>query len=692
MLLGIGAYRHVVLLWMLILSFEAYVSFDLWTSRQEVEWQAAQLATSYVRLVEEQASGSFQRTNILLRQASAIIGPAELRAVNRSADGALPDARRRAVEAALADLQRDGHGIVSMSMTDARGRVFASTMGTPPGSTLADRDYFQTLREGSADAPVVSQLVMGRLSGKWGIQVARALRTPDGGFAGMVVANLGLAEYLRPFYESLLLPAGAVVALRDLGHRTVVRYPGTEAALNKPVPTALVDQAFAAGITEGAFRRTSPVDGVPRLGSFRRLSQYPLYAVVGLADSEVMADWWKGFDRAVLFMVLVGAGGVLATAMLRRKELLEREIRINSDKLALALKAAHAGTWYWDPSTGRMEWSAEQTSLYGVSQPARTVAEWLALIHPDDRDRVAEEMQRTIARREVNYRSEFRVLGRDGSERWLAGIGTVVYDRDGRPLNAFGVHIDISAAKVAETQLKVIRDEALEAKGEAERACLARSKFLAAASHDLRQPVQSLLLLIEVLKIRLTDTPMQMVAGQMEQALDTLRLLLNSLLDMSKLDAGVVVPQVQEVDLGRLLGRLAEEYHVRAAHQGLELRLVPTSLCIVTDPTLLERLLRNLLENALRYTAKGRILMGCRRAGGGVRIEVMDTGMGIAPENHEAVFEEFHQVGDGNRDRQGLGLGLAIVRRLVTLLGGRIELRSALGRGARFSMVLPLAG
>jgi len=690
MSLGIGAYRHVALLWMFILSFDAYVCFDLWTSRGEAKRQALQLATSYVRLVEEQASGSFDRTNILLRQATGIVNAADLRAVNHGG-GRLDEGRRQAVELALQDLQREGHGIVSMSLTDAQGRVFANTVGTPPGSVLSDRDYFRILRDrGGTDAPVVSQVVMGRVSNKWGIQVARALRGPDGVFAGMVVANIGLSEYLQPFYQSLLLPGGAVVTLRDLNHRMMVRYPGVEGTMDKPVAAEEVDQAFAAGITEGHYRRVSPVDGVERSAAFRRLANYPLYAVVGLADHDMLANWNKGFNRALLFMVLVTAGGVLATTMLRRKELLEREVRVNNDKLALALKAAHAGTWFWDPPTGRLEWSAEQMALYGVQKPARTVDEWLMLIHPEDRDRVARELKQTVAQYDVNYRSEFRVLGADGRERWLAGIGSVFYDREGRALRAFGVHIDISAAKLAEAQLKAARDEALDAKGEAERACLARSKFLAAASHDLRQPVQSLLLLIEVMKIRLSGTPMEKVTTQMEHALDALRLLLNSLLDMSKLDAGVVVPEIAEVDLGQLIDRLADEYRVRAAHSGLELRVVHTSLRIVTDATLLERLLRNLLENALRYTTKGRILMGCRRVGTGARIEVLDTGIGIAPENHEAVFEEFHQVGNTNRDRsQGLGLGLAIVRRLVTLLGGRIELKSALGKGAHFSLVLP---
>ncbi|MBX9635665.1 MAG: HAMP domain-containing histidine kinase, partial [Magnetospirillum sp.] len=231
---------------------------------------------------------------------------------------------------------------------------------------------------------------------------------------------------------------------------------------------------------------------------------------------------------------------------------------------------------------------------------------------------------------------------------------------------------------------------ALEAKAEAERASLSRSKFLAAASHDLRQPVQSLLLLIEVMKIRLAGTPMEKVTGLMESALDALRLLLDSLLDISKLDAGVIAPSTEEVDLGALLDRLSEEYRVRAQDKGLDLRVVRTTLTLKTDATLLERLLRNLLENALRYTPQGRILLGCRRGAASARLEVVDTGIGIAREHHDAVFEEFHQVGNAARDRsQGLGLGLAIVRRLAGLLGGSVRVRSELNKGARFIVELP---
>ncbi|HXP96023.1 MAG TPA: hybrid sensor histidine kinase/response regulator, partial [Telmatospirillum sp.] len=221
---------------------------------------------------------------------------------------------------------------------------------------------------------------------------------------------------------------------------------------------------------------------------------------------------------------------------------------------------------------------------------------------------------------------------------------------------------------------------------------LSKSKFLAAASHDLRQPVQSLLLLIEVLKTRLAGSPVKKAVDQMEEAVNALRLLFDSMLDISRLDAGVIVPVLQTVSLDSLLGRLADEYRLRAEHLSLDFRLIPTSVHVRTDPVLIERVLRNLLENALRYCPSGRVLVGCRRKKKMVRIDVVDTGIGIAADHLDDIFEEFHQVANAARDRsQGLGLGLSIVKRIMRLLDGTVSVRSTLGRGSRFSITLPVA-
>jgi PAS domain S-box-containing protein len=257
------------------------------------------------------------------------------------------------------------------------------------------------------------------------------------------------------------------------------------------------------------------------------------------------------------------------------------------------------------------------------------------------------------------------------------------------PTSEGGVSVyfrDISVEKATEAEL-------VNAKAEAERANQAKSKFLAAASHDLRQPVQSLVLLLAVTE--------RQVAGQaktietvkmMRAAVDGLHGLLTSVLDISRLDAGVVAPVAESVDLGALVSRLATEYAQKAANMALELRSFPRRLHALTDPSLLARALRNLIENALRYTPNGGIVLGVRRRGESVRIDVIDTGIGIPADKQPEIFEEFHQLHNPGRNLEmGLGLGLAIASRLASLLGAQLEVASRVGRGSRFSLTLPLA-
>ncbi len=238
---------------------------------------------------------------------------------------------------------------------------------------------------------------------------------------------------------------------------------------------------------------------------------------------------------------------------------------------------------------------------------------------------------------------------------------------------------------------KATEDELVAAKSEAERANRAKSKFLASASHDLRQPVQSLVLLLSLIERQVAANPKAVETAQMmKQALGGLNGLLTSILDISRLDAGVVEPSPQNVNVGALLERLAGEYVAKAEDKNLDLRLLPFESHALADPSLLERALRNLLENALRYTQSGGVLLGMRRRGDHVRIDVVDTGIGVPAEKRSEIFEEFIQLDNPGRDlARGLGLGLAIVARLAALMGAKIEVASRPGRGSRFSLLLP---
>jgi len=228
-------------------------------------------------------------------------------------------------------------------------------------------------------------------------------------------------------------------------------------------------------------------------------------------------------------------------------------------------------------------------------------------------------------------------------------------------------------------------------KENAEQASRAKSHFLAAASHDLRQPLQALTLFNETLRRRDLPAPERAIVDDMTTSIGALDGLFNALLDVSRLDAGVVTSNVVTFPLAPLFQRIATEFGAVAEAKGLRLSAVPTRRYVVSDPILCERILRNLVVNSVRYTYSGGVVFGCRRAADGVRIEVHDTGIGIPADKHAAVFAEFYQVGNSQRDRtQGLGLGLAIVDRLAKLLGHRLTLRSEVGRGTTFTLELPI--
>lgn len=263
---------------------------------------------------------------------------------------------------------------------------------------------------------------------------------------------------------------------------------------------------------------------------------------------------------------------------------------------------------------------------------------------------------------------------------WVETFKTPVIDAQGNLLGTAGFASDITGRKEHEQAL-------MAAQRDADRANLAKSHFLAAASHDLRQPFQALRLYLDILGERLAASPHLAVVGKASAALAAGENLLHALLDVSKLDAGVVAVQRRAVAFADLAAGVAAPCGDLARSKGLEFTVVPSSAAIDSDPVLLSRLLRNLVDNAIKYTERGRILLGCRRLKDCVRIEVWDTGLGIPDELQERIFDDFYQVGNPGRDQvNGLGIGLAVVRRTAVLLGHGVTVRSWPGRGSVFAI------
>jgi signal transduction histidine kinase len=290
-----------------------------------------------------------------------------------------------------------------------------------------------------------------------------------------------------------------------------------------------------------------------------------------------------------------------------------------------------------------------------------------------------------------------------------------MYDAAGKLIGVLGVGRDITQRKQAEKailrlnreleqrviertaeltaaneELKTFARVMQAAKVEAERANAAKSHFLSSASHDLRQPLQALRLFIDMLSADLQGSQFQKKIDLAAKVLTSAETILHSLFDVARIQSGAFIPEPTEIGIVDLFGKFATEFTSLAQAKDLVFRTRPLPLSVQSDPLMLERIMRNLLANAVRYTERGGILLACRRRKQSVVIEVRDTGPGIAPEHHQAIWDEFYQIGNFGRDSSlGLGLGLSIVAKLAERLGHRVELYSRPSIGTAFRIVIP---
>jgi signal transduction histidine kinase/DNA-binding NarL/FixJ family response regulator len=280
-------------------------------------------------------------------------------------------------------------------------------------------------------------------------------------------------------------------------------------------------------------------------------------------------------------------------------------------------------------------------------------------------------------------------------QRGAARIGSGALDhridiRTGDELEALGDQFNSMASQLQDSYATLER-KVEERTHQLQLANLAKSRFLAAASHDLRQPLHALNLFVAQLRDETDQAEKSRVIVRIDAAVAAMNELFNALLDISKLDAGVLAPSISEFPVDHLLKRIETTFTAAAREKGLRLRTAPSSAWIRSDFILLERIMLNLVSNAVRYTNHGAVVVGCRRRGKALRIEVWDSGIGIPEDQRRNIFGEFYQLGTADGDRRsGLGLGLAIVDRLCGLLDHPIELISTPARGSRFSVSVPL--
>ena len=382
-------------------------------------------------------------------------------------------------------------------------------------------------------------------------------------------------------------------------------------------------------------------------------------------------------------------GAVVMNQDITQRRLAELALRESEDRLAKFMDASAEGVIFHvdsritdvNPAASRLL-EASGNALLG--RPA------LDMVPPEFRAR-AEAVIASGA--DTSYESE--IVNAHGERIPVEIIGRSLM-RNGERLRMAVVR-DIRDRREAQARIHELIEGLRSEKDKAEAADRAKSVFLAAASHDLRQPIHALGLFLTALRsmsqstsVRTTD--LAEICRRMQASLDGLGQLLNMLLDVSRLDANAVQVERSPTSAQRLLEELDQDFHHLAAEKGLRLHVASSRLWVDTDPTVLRRILVNLVSNAVRYTSRGRVLIGCRPRGTEVEFQVWDSGIGIPSEQREAIFEEFFQIGQtpaAHHESHGLGLGLSIVKRSALLLHAPLDLRSTPGRGSMFSIRVP---
>lgn len=429
-----------------------------------------------------------------------------------------------------------------------------------------------------------------------------------------------------------------------------------------------------------------------------------LYAIRQVTDAVQNGDSGQrvnlgGIDEAA---VLARAFDAMMDTLAAR----DQALRLANERLQVATRAGIIGIWDWDVVNSELVWDDAMFQLYGIKreQFADTLDAWLSRVHPDDRIPVRQEIQAAL-NGEREYAAEFRVVWPDGSIHYLKAASRTLRDPSGNPVRMIGINYDLTERKRAEAELDQHRhhleqlveartEQLLQACDAAEAANRSKSVFLANMSHELRTPLNAILGFAQLMARdeRLPDDAHQHLQT-INRSGQHLLALINDVLDISRIEAGRVTVQNAAFDLHDTLLGVEEMIRVRAEQKGLSFVVEHSGELpryVFGDAGHLRQVLVNLLGNAVKYTEAGGICLRLTPEADSIRFEVIDSGPGIAPEEHERIFQPFYQAEYGIAKGEGTGLGLTIGREYVRLMGGELWVRSEPGHGSVFGFSLPL--
>ena len=662
--------RHILLFLLAVaplVGFQAYTQLNLRASR---EAELGQEARQLLDLLETEQHRIIDN----MRDIMAVLG------TTAAAELAGPDC-----QAGLERLNERIPSYLTIEVTDLQGTVRCATDRRAIGVFLGHRASIQ--RALASGGFSVGEFGFAIGIGKAILPFGLPYTGPDGVRAGVIAGLLDLS-WLEGYLARKPLPANTAILLTDGTGAIMARVPPMPELIGQPLPERFRH------FLEGDERK------VVELTGFDDVDRVVAYSPPGSGGRGVMLAVGIGKEAAMrsvdlaalrsmlLFLAVLALSAACGVWFIRRVAW----VRDSERRLLKAVIAnLPSGVLVAEAPTGKLVLHNEAADrVVGAPlKPLRDIGEYAShtAFYRDGTAYRAEDypLARAILHGETVKQEEMLYRHPDGGVKTFVVNAAPLRDRDGR--------ITLGVASVTDiTERKRLEDDLRAAKAHAEQANLAKSKFLAAASHDLRQPMQSLFFFAEALRGHVHDQRGQDAMTMLERGLDTLKGLLEGLLDMSRLDAGGVKPTVEDFAVKPVLDQIGASFAPIAMAKGLELQVaVPGGVAVRSDRSLLGRMVRNLVENAIKYTESGVIRLECRVVDGCARLEVRDSGIGIPPDHLTRIFDEFHQVSNSERDRsRGLGLGLSIVRRLSELLDHPVNVRSTPGAGSVFSVDVPL--
>ena len=685
----------------------ALLGAHAYRSHQDIEKLERERLVHQVDIIERNLSRQLQTTSNALESVRADL-PQLLQLP------AAPNPRLRvAMDSSL--------GVRTFSVIGRTGEVIASSRAELLGQDFHDSARFQVIRAANDPALLHVSAPFRTPLGYWSITLARSIRDEQGDFAGCIMALID-PDYFADLVGSTVYAPDMRAGLTHGQGQVIFRVPDAEGITGKDLSQSQ-ETPFSRHLQSGealsvATYGTTP-SGHERMVATRTVrprsaqADQPIIAVASRETASIFAAWREdSLKSALLFALLAGISVLGLYSYQRRQAAFERlrasaereheaaaqTIRQTADRLQLATEGAAVGVWHWDLRSGKVEWSDICKRQFGLPVDQEvTFEQFLGALHPDDRERVAALLRRSQEILE-DYRTEYRVVHRDGSEHWLAAMGRYYLDDDGQTIGMGGVTLDISERKQAEAKLEESRrrvetlNRQLEKRAlDAETARRAKDAFLRAVSHELRTPLNHIMGGTDILLRGQTDARQEKWLRTIRQSADELLQLVQQVLLAAEKGGAVVELEAVEFRPRIVLDEVRQALLQRAEAKGLSLAVSPAGdlpESLLGDPTRLTQALYNYVENGIKFSEQGTITLAAQtltrnEQGVVVRFVVTDTGIGITPEVREKLFTDFAQ-GDSAMTRKygGLGIGLSNTRELARLMGGEAGVDSLAGGSA----------